>query len=92
MNPAPAGRRADIAQQLAEILGPPARRAGLVPMLSIFNLGEPDDYRVPDGGLHREREDRVYYATAALVVEIVSPADETGTSSASMRAAASTSC
>jgi hypothetical protein len=23
--------------------------------MSIFNLGEPDDYRVPDGGLLRER-------------------------------------
>jgi Uma2 family endonuclease len=77
MNPAPSGRHADIAQQLAELLGPPARKAGLVPMLSIFNLGEPGNYRVPDGGLHREREDRVYYPTAALVVEIVSPDDET---------------
>jgi Uma2 family endonuclease len=77
MNPAPSGRHADIAQQLAELLGPPARKAGLAPMLSIFNLGEPGNYRVPDGGLHRDREDRVYYQTAALVVEIVSPDDET---------------
>ena len=77
MNPAPSGRHADIAQQIAELLGPAARKAGLVPMLSIFNLGEPGNYRVPDGGLHRDREDRVYYQTAALVVEIVSPDDET---------------
>jgi len=77
MNPAPAGRHGATAQQLAELLGPPARKAGLVPMMSIFNLGEAGDYRVPDGGLHRERADRVYYATAALVVEIVSPGDET---------------
>jgi Uma2 family endonuclease len=77
MNPAPAGRHADIAQQLAVLLDQPAREAGLVPMVSIFNLGEPDDYRVPDGGVHREREDRVYYSSAALVLEIVSPADET---------------
>jgi Uma2 family endonuclease len=77
MNPAPAGRHADIAQQLAELLGSPARAAGLVPMLSIFNLGEADDYRVPDGGLHRDRESRVYYPTVAMAVEIVSTGDET---------------
>ena len=77
MNPAPSGRHADIAQQLAVLLDQPARQAGLVPTLSIFNLGEADNYRVPDGGLHRERVDRVYYPSAALVVEIVSPGDET---------------
>ena len=55
MNPTPAGRHAEVVQQLAEILGALARAAGLVPMVSIFNLGEPDDYRVPDGGLLRGR-------------------------------------
>ena len=49
-------------------------------MMSIFNLGEANNYRVPDGGLHRERAGRVYYTSAALVVEIVSPGDETSTS------------
>ena len=60
-------------------LDAPARAAGLVPMMSIFNLGAPEDYRVPDGGLHRERPGArdVYLATAALVVEIVSPGDQT---------------
>jgi Uma2 family endonuclease len=77
MNPAPAGGHAQIVQQLAVLLDAPARVAGLVPTLSIFNLGEPDNYRVPDGGLHRERSNRVYYGTAALVVEVVSPGDET---------------
>jgi Uma2 family endonuclease len=76
MNPAPAARHAYIAQQLGELLGPPARAAGLVPMVSIFNLGEEDDYRVPDGGLFRERPDGVYVSSAALVVEIVSPEDK----------------
>ena len=76
MNPAPHQRHAHVAQQLAEILGAPAREAGLVPMISIFNLGEPDDYRVPDGGLFRPGPDEVYVPTAALVVEIVSPGDE----------------
>ena len=41
MNPAPAGRHADIAQQLAELLRSPAREAGLVPMLSISTSARP---------------------------------------------------
>jgi Uma2 family endonuclease len=31
---------------------------------------------VPDRGLHRDWSDQVFYSTAALVVEIVSPGDE----------------
>ncbi len=77
MNPAPSEGHADVAQQLAELLGPAARAAGLWPRMSIFNLGEPDDYRVPDGGLLRERLNRVRVPTAALVIEIVSPDDDT---------------
>jgi Uma2 family endonuclease len=77
MNPTPAEGHADIAQQLAVLLDGPARKAGLWPRMSIFNLGEPDDYRVPDGGLLRERLNRVRAPTAALVTEIVSPGDDT---------------
>jgi Uma2 family endonuclease len=77
MNPAPHQRHAHIAQQLAVLLDGPAREAGLVPMISIFNLGEPDNYRVPDGGVFRPGADEVYVPTAELVVEIVSPGDET---------------
>jgi Uma2 family endonuclease len=77
LNPAPHQRRAHVAQQLAVLLDGPAREAGLVPMISIFNLGEPDDYRVPDGGLFRPGPDQVYVPTAELVVEIVSADDET---------------
>lgn len=77
MNPAPAESHADVARQLAELLGPLARAADLIPRMSIFNLGEPNDYRVPDGGLVRERGRGVYVPTAALVVEIVSPNDKT---------------
>ncbi|MBV9337298.1 MAG: Uma2 family endonuclease [Solirubrobacterales bacterium] len=77
MNPAPSEGHADVAQQLAELLGPAARAAGLWPRMSIFNLGEVDDYRVPDGGLLRERLNRVRAPTAALVTEIVSPGDDT---------------
>ncbi len=77
MNPAPHRSHAYIAQQLAELLGPPARSAALVPMINIFNLGEPDNYRVPDGGLFRPGPDAVYVPTAAIVVEVVSPGDKT---------------
>lgn len=42
-----------------------------------FNLGETkDDFRVPDGGVHRTRPRGAWHPTAALVVEIVSPDDE----------------
>jgi Uma2 family endonuclease len=77
MNPAPHSKHARVAQQLAVILDGPARAAGLAPMVSIFNLGAPEDYRVPDGGLFRPGPDEVYLPTAALVIEIVSPDDET---------------
>jgi Uma2 family endonuclease len=77
MVPAPSGEHAEISQQLAELLGPPARAAGLVATIAEFNLGEDDhDFRVPDGGLHRGRPTGVWHQTAALVVEIVSPGDE----------------
>jgi len=78
MVPAPSFSHARISQQLAELTGPPARAAGLVPVMSIFNLGDSDqDFRVPDGGLHRPGVGGVWIPTAALVVEIVSPGDET---------------
>lgn len=63
-------------RQLAELLGPLARRADLLPRIGAFNLGGQEDYRVPDGGLHRPGPHQLYYSTAALVVEIVSPGDE----------------
>lgn len=78
MAPAPTGPHADIAQQLAVLLDQPARSAGLFPTMHEFNLGEDkDDYRIPDGGVHRERLTGVWHRTAALVVEILSPGDET---------------
>lgn len=78
MSPERSLAHADIASQLAELLGPLARAAGLVPAISPFNLGESErDYRSPDGGLFRERSGAVWNPTAALVVEILSPGDET---------------
>lgn len=42
-----------------------------------FNLGQPGDFRVPDLGLHRSDPDALWVPTAAIVVEVESPDDET---------------
>lgn len=77
MVPGPSIEHADISHQLAVLLDGPARAAGLRPTMSEFNLGESErDFRVPDGGLHRPGAAGVWHATAAAVVEILSPDDE----------------
>jgi Uma2 family endonuclease len=77
MNPPPAAEHQYILQQLAELFGPLARRAGFVAVLNEFGLGDgKDNYRVPDGGIHRAVPRGVYQTTAALVIEVVSPADK----------------
>lgn len=75
MAPAPHRSHGLLEDELAQILGPLARRAGLFGS-GPFNLGDPFDYRVPDRGYHRDREARTWVPTAAIVVEIVSPDDE----------------
>lgn len=75
MAPAPTHRHADLDQQLAEILGPLAKRVGLRGS-GPFNLGESGNFRVPDRGLH-QRIGGAWLPTAAMVIEIVSPDDET---------------
>lgn len=75
--PAPGEAHARIATQLARLLGPLADQAGLITAMDEFNLGKSEhDFRVPDGGLHRSGWG-TWAHTAALVVEIVSPGDET---------------
>jgi len=47
-------------------------------MMGEFNLGESErDFRVPDGGLHRTGGWGTWAPTAAIVIEILSPGDET---------------
>lgn len=78
MIPAPSLEHARITQQLAVLLDGPARAAGLIPAMGGFNLGESErDFRVPDGGIHRPGASGVWLPTAALIVEVVSPGDET---------------
>jgi len=76
MAPAPHPSHGYVGRQLAVLLNPLALDAGLVGT-DPFNLGSPGDYRVPDGGLHRELPSTTFVPTAAVVVEIASPRDET---------------
>jgi Uma2 family endonuclease len=76
MVPAPSHAHASVSAQLLIALGSVAGAAGLEPT-SEFNLGESEsDFRVPDGGLHRPGASGIWHATAALVIEVVSPGDE----------------
>ncbi len=75
MAPAPHPFHASLDQQMAEILGPLARRLGLV-ALDTCNVGRLDDYRVPDRSVHRTQPTETFVPTAALVVEVVSAHDE----------------
>jgi Uma2 family endonuclease len=76
MVPAPSDAHGDVESELHAILRPLARRAGLR-MIGQSNLGEGEhDFRVPDCALHRPGASGVWHPTAALVVEVVSPRDE----------------
>jgi Uma2 family endonuclease len=78
MIPAPSFERARILSQVMELIGPRGRAAGLIPASGSFNVGESKhDFRVPDAGLCRPGASGVWLPTAALVVEIISPDDET---------------
>jgi Uma2 family endonuclease len=76
MVPEPSPVQAYVGHQLAELLEPLERRAELI-ATGPFNLGTPDDYRVPDLGLLRAMPTSTFVPTAAVVIEIVSPDDET---------------
>ena len=76
LGPAPRPVHGYIDRALAVLLAPAAAAARLFGT-GPFNLGTPDNYRVPDGGYHRSLPDQVFLPTAAVVVEVVSPDDET---------------
>jgi hypothetical protein len=73
--PAPNAPHSFAGYQLAVLLNGPALAASLHVGLE-FNLGVQNDHRIPDLGIHRERPTGAWVATAALVVEVVSPGDE----------------
>jgi hypothetical protein len=75
MVPAPSHAHAATEAQLMR-LGPCADAAGLQ-ITGQCNIGTDEhDFRVPDGALHRPGASGMWHPTAALVVEIVSPGDE----------------
>ena len=86
MVPGPAHRHGNLSQQLAVILDAPARAAGLEPMIAEFNLGDSkDDFRIPDGGLHRPGAAEMWHPTAALVLDYLDPTTRPGKSCPSTR-------
>ncbi|HWB70836.1 MAG TPA: Uma2 family endonuclease [Egibacteraceae bacterium] len=73
--PAPRASHGYLDDQVAALLRPRARARGLWPH-GPLNIGHEDDYRVPDRAYLREHTDKVFVPTAAIVVEIVSPGDD----------------
>lgn len=76
MAPMTRGAHGLLDSEVAVILQSLSRPLGLFAS-GPFNLGEADDYRIPDRGIHRRRSNAAWFATAALVVEILSADDET---------------
>ncbi|MGH9130402.1 MAG: Uma2 family endonuclease [Acidimicrobiales bacterium] len=73
---APHFRHGYLDDAITRLLGPYAAGAGLVGT-GPFNLGTKDDFRVPDHGYHRSFSDESWLSSAVVVVEVVSPDDET---------------
>lgn len=76
MNPPASHEHERLVMLLARLLGPYADAAGLE-LTGAVAIGDPDDYRAPDLALHRPGAAEQWHPTAALVVEVVSPNDET---------------
>ena len=75
MNPAPRIPTPSSEHAWQPLLAQLAPARGL-DVVDAFNIGAPNDYRIPDLGILRPGENGVYVSTAALIVEIVSPDDE----------------
>jgi Uma2 family endonuclease len=74
--PAPDFRHAAVSAQVASLLRRPASAKGLT-VTDAFNLGNSQDFRVPHAGLHRPGANGTWLPSAALVVEVLSPDDDT---------------
>jgi Uma2 family endonuclease len=76
MVPAPSFGHGDVESQLHRIIGSLAYEVKLK-MIGQSNLGESEhDFRVPDSALHPPDAHGTWHSTAAMVIEIVSPGDE----------------
>jgi Uma2 family endonuclease len=73
--PDPDSGHGDVQLALAALLKPAALRLSLK-ATTVFNLGRPGDFRVPDAGLIPGPHG-VWHETATLVVEVLSPDDAT---------------
>ena len=73
--PAAHGRHGRLEAKLIAAMWESARARGLV-LSGPVNIGDEQDYRVPDIGVHRPGPNRLWNPTAAMVVEVVSPHDE----------------
>lgn len=74
--PAPHPSHGDLDEQLSDLLRPYAQAAGLRGS-GPLNLGSAQDYRVPDRAYLRKRPWATYVSSVDIVIEIVSPNDET---------------
>jgi Uma2 family endonuclease len=77
MNPSPTYEHQRLSQQVAVILDPLAKGAGLEAVVGGVNVGEKGNYVIPDASLHRPGAGGTYVPTAALAIEILSPDDDT---------------
>lgn len=82
MVPPPSGEHQRLGSELFLILGPLAKARGLVPFYDatgLFRPGVEDDWRAPDSAFARPEivSQRGIEGAASLVVEILSPGDET---------------
>lgn len=82
MVPPPSSEHQRLGSELFLILGPLAKRRGLVPFYDatgLFRPGVDDDWRAPDSAFARPEilSQRGIEGAASLVVEILSPNDET---------------
>jgi Uma2 family endonuclease len=75
--PPPSHAHELLATRLVRLLGPLADDAGLELTGGVGIGTGPQDYRVPDLALHRPGAPQQWHPTAALVLEILSPGDET---------------
>lgn len=72
--PDPHSDHGQVQGSLYAVLSRVAEARGLRPLLT-FNLGVLDDFRIPDAGLVRREQRGVWFDSALLVVEVLSPDD-----------------
>jgi Uma2 family endonuclease len=76
MNPVPHVWHGYIDAKLGSLLLPHAEAAGLIAITQV-NIGQLGNFRAPDGAYLRTLPDEVWVPSAAVVVEVLSPHDET---------------